>query len=365
MNTFKALGVDNLLVEKLTARYITEPTPIQTQTIPLLLENNDIMAEAETGTGKTLAFLLPIMQRIKLEKGIQALIVAPTRELAIQITEEVEKLNDAYKVLSIFGGKDIQGQLKKLNKNVHIVVATPGRLLDHISRETIDLKQVKHFVLDEVDQLLDMGFRDDIIKIKNSCGKDMQIVGYSATISATVKKLSYKLMKDPVFVSSKAAEIPYDQIDQHVIITRPRKKLEDLQRVLDDENPFMAIIFCRTRRRVDNLEVSLHQAGYNCMKLHGGMPQAKRQQAIKAFKSIKIQYLIATEVASRGLDISGVTHVFNYDIPETVESYIHRIGRTGRSKDSGKTFLFVNEEEIPTLELFEKTLNFKIQRSDI
>lgn len=365
MNTFEIIGVDPLLVEKLTSRYITVPTPIQEKSIPLLLDNKDIMAEAETGTGKTLAFLLPIMQNIDLSGPIQALIIAPTRELAIQITEEVEKLNDDYKVLSVFGGQDIQNQLKKLNKNVHIVVATPGRLLDHISRETINLNHVKHFVLDEVDQLLDMGFRDDILKIQRVCNHTMQVAGYSATISPSVKKLSYKLMKDPVFISAKEADIPYDQIDQHVVITKPRQKLEDLKNVLDEENPFMAIIFCRTRRRVDNLEESLHQAGYNCMKLHGGMQQSKRQKAIKAFKSIKIQYLIATEVASRGLDISGVTHVFNFDIPETVESYIHRIGRTGRSKDSGKTFLFVNEEEIPTLETFEKSLKFKIKRSGL
>ena len=361
--TFHELGINNDLVAALEASYIVEPTPVQARTIPLLLEGNDVIAEAETGTGKTLAFLLPILQNMKPSSGIQSLILAPTRELAIQITDEVEKLKTDYKVLSIFGGRDIQSQLKKLNKEIDIVVATPGRLIDHIKRKTIDLKKLNFFVLDEVDQLLDMGFRDDIITIKSACSKSMQIIGYSATISASVKKLSYKITESPVFVSAKEADIPLDQIEQYVVITRPRKKLEDLETVLSQENAFMGIIFCRTRRRVDNLEMALHQAGYNVTKLHGGMPQSKRQKAIKAFKSLKIQYLIATEVASRGLDITGITHVFNYDIPETVESYIHRIGRTGRSKDKGKTFLFVNEEEQDMLKIIEDKLQLQMKRT--
>ena len=361
--TFHELGINNDLVAALEASYIVEPTPVQARTIPLLLEGSDVIAEAETGTGKTLAFLLPILQNMKPSSGIQSLILAPTRELAIQITDEVEKLKTDYKVLSIFGGRDIQSQLKKLNKEIDIVVATPGRLIDHIKRKTIDLKKLNFFVLDEVDQLLDMGFRDDIITIKSACSKSMQIIGYSATISASVKKLSYKITESPVFVSAKEADIPLDQIEQHVVITRPRKKLEDLESVLTQENAFMGIIFCRTRRRVDNLEMALHQAGYNVTKLHGGMPQSKRQKAIKGFKSLKIQYLVATEVASRGLDITGITHVFNYDIPETVESYIHRIGRTGRSKDKGKTFLFVNEEEQDMLKIIEDKLQLQMKRT--
>ncbi|MCH4886849.1 DEAD/DEAH box helicase [Acidaminobacter sp. JC074] len=360
--TFQELGIKGHLIDALKANYIVEPTPVQARTIPLLLEDNHVIAEAETGTGKTLAFLLPILQKMTPSSDIQALILAPTRELAIQITEEINKLATEYKVLSIFGGKDIQGQLKKLNKEVDIVVATPGRLIDHIKRKTINLKKLRFFVLDEVDQLLDMGFRDDIITIQSVCSKSMQVIGYSATISASVKKLSYRITESPVFVSAKEADIPLDQIEQHVVITRPRKKLEDLESVLTSENAFMGIIFCRTRRRVDNLEEALHQAGYNVAKLHGGMPQSKRQKAIKGFKALKIQYLVATEVASRGLDVTGITHVFNYDIPETVESYIHRIGRTGRSKDKGKTFLFVNEEEQDMLKTIEETLKLEIPR---
>lgn len=363
--TFQELNINDSLCETLKKNYITTPTPVQVASIPLLLEKKDVIAEAETGTGKTLAFLLPIIQNMTKSSHIQALILAPTRELAIQITEEIEKLQTEYKTLSIFGGKDIQSQLKKLNKEVHIVVATPGRLLDHIKRKTIDLSKVDFFVLDEIDQLLDMGFRDDIITIHKVCNKNMQNIGFSATVSASVKKLSYRLTNDPCFVSAKLSDIPMNQIEQYAVITTPRRKIDKLKVIMDNENPFMGIIFCRTRRRVDNLEAALHQLGCNVMKLHGGMPQSKRQKAIKAFKSLKVQYLVATEVASRGLDITGVTHVFNYDIPETVESYIHRIGRTGRSNDTGKTFLFVNEDEVKDLEAFEKELQFKITRSEV
>lgn len=363
--TFQELKINDTLCDALKTHYITVPTPIQQLAIPYILQGKNTIAEAETGTGKTLAFILPILQRMTIKDSLQTLILAPTRELAIQITEEIEKLQTPFKTLSVFGGKDIQNQLKKLGRTHHIVVATPGRLIDHIKRKTIDLKQLNFFVLDEIDQLLDMGFREDIVMIHKACSKNMQLIGFSATISASVKKLSYKLTTSPEFISAKQAEIPTDQIKQYAIITTPRHKINKLTHLMDNEHPFMGIIFCRTRRRVDNLETSLHQMGYNVMKLHGGMPQSKRQKAIKAFKSLKIQYLVATEVASRGLDISGVTHVFNYDIPETVESYIHRIGRTGRSNDTGQTYLLVNEEERPILENIEKTLSITIERREI
>lgn len=359
MTTFKELNIHDTLIERLSERYITEPTPIQILSIPYLLQGKNIMAEAETGTGKTLAFLLPIFQNIDLAANIQALILAPTRELAIQITQEAERLNDAVNVLSVFGGKDLQGQMKKLNKKVHVVVATPGRLIDHIKRKTISLNTLKYFVLDEVDQLLDMGFRDDINFIEKETNRNKQVIGYSATISTSVKKLAYRIMENPEFLSVKKEAVP-DAIDQYIVHTTPRNKINDLKKLFDEENPFMAIIFCRTRRRVDELEAKIHQSGYNVMKLHGGMPQSKRQQAIKAFKGLKIQYLIATEVAARGLDITGVTHVFNYDMPETVESYIHRVGRTGRN-DTGKTYLFANEEDEKMIKDIESKLQYKIK----
>lgn len=360
--SFQTLGVNDFFITQLKNQYINEPTAIQKVAIPALLSGQSVIAESETGTGKTLAFVLPVLQQMDLKAGLQTLIIAPTRELAIQITEAIEKLETEFKVLSIFGGRDIQSQMKKLNKDVHIVVATPGRLLDHIKRQTINFKQLRHFILDEVDQLLDMGFRDDIFTILKTCPKKMQMIGFSATVNPAVKKLAYRLIDSPQFISAKMAETPVDQIKQYAIITKPRNKQADFIELTQNIQPFMAIVFCRTRRRVDQLEMALHQQGFNCTKLHGGMPQSKRQKAIKAFKSLSIQYLIATEVASRGLDISGVTHVFNYDIPENSESYIHRIGRTGRAKEDGVTYVFVNEDEVNQLQVIEKDIQCEIEK---
>lgn len=355
---FKHLNITDQLIQSLKNMYITSPTPVQAKSIPAIFEGYDIMAEAETGTGKTLAFLLPIMQNLKGDHT-QALILSPTRELAIQIADEARKLDDNIRVLSVFGGQDIGSQLKKLNRGIQVIVATPGRLMDHIKRDHLDLSKLNYLVLDEVDQLLDMGFRDDLYFINSQCNQDKQVIGFSATIAPSVKKLAYKIMDNPHFISVKERAIPKD-IKQYIIETNPRQKLNDLSLLFDRFNPFMAIVFCRTRRRVDELEVKLHQKNYNVMKLHGGMPQSKRQKSIKAFKALKVQYLVATEVAARGLDITGVTHVFNYDMPETVESYIHRIGRTGRN-DSGETYLFKNPEDQTMLEAIENQLGYSIK----
>jgi ATP-dependent RNA helicase DeaD len=219
-------------------------------------------------------------------------------------------------------------------------------------------------VLDEVDQLLDMGFRDDITYITKHSNNCRQTIGFSATIGKNIKKLSYAIMENPEFISAKSSEIPDHQIDQNVIFTKPREKFDDLQHFLNEANPFLAIIFCRTRKRVDTLDLKLAQAGFNCAKLHGGMPQSKRQKSMKAFKALKIQYLICTEVAARGIDVTGVTHVINYDMPETHESYIHRVGRTGRVNATGKTYLFVNEDEKETFESLKTELNLNIKPSD-
>lgn len=354
---FNNLNIKESLIESLREMYITIPSPIQEKSIPYIFDGYDIMAEAETGSGKTLAFLLPIVQNIKVDH-IQALILSPTRELAIQIADEAKKLDNSLQVLCVFGGQDIGSQLKKLKKNIQIIVATPGRLIDHIKRENLDLSHLDYLVLDEVDQLLDMGFRDDLYFINSKCTSKKQVIGYSATIPASVKKLAYKIMDKPEFISVKSRPVPKD-IKQYLIETTPRNKLQDLTHLFDEFNPFMAIVFCRTRRRVDELEAKLHQKNYNVLKLHGGMPQNKRQKSIKAFKALKIQYLIATEVAARGLDITGVTHVFNYDMPETVESYIHRIGRTGRN-ESGITYLFMNPEDQQMMTAIEQSLGYKL-----
>ncbi|MDD6796101.1 MAG: DEAD/DEAH box helicase [Clostridiaceae bacterium] len=357
--TFKDLGIDNKLVDILKGIGIVNPTPIQEETIELIRGKNDVIAEAETGTGKTLAFLLPIFQNIdEKSKNTQAIILTPTRELAIQIYERASILQEAkdINILAVFGGKDIGSQLKKLNrKPIHLIIATPGRLLDHLKRKTIDLSKIQTFVLDEADQMLFMGFKNEVEEIKKHCSKKHQMLCFSATMDSKVKKLAYRFMDNPSVVSVKK-EMTLENIKQEVVHTTDRWKCDALKKVLEADNPFLAVIFCRTKRRADELEVKLSSAKFNCAKIHSDIPQNKRERIIKDFRNAKTQYLIATDVASRGLDINGVTHIYNYDIPETVETYIHRIGRTGRKGEEGYTCLFIDPKNERMLREIEETI---------
>lgn len=365
MINFKELGISNDLIQNLKTQGINTPTPIQEESIRLIKNGNDIIAEAQTGTGKTLAFLLPMFENMSPNTDtIQGLIVTPTRELAIQITEEAMKLKKSkdLNILSAYGGKDIGSQLNKLKGNIHLIIATPGRLLDHLERNTIDLKNLKTLVLDEADQMLLMGFKNEVEKIIKHSSTKHQTLCFSATMNSDVKKLAYRYMKDPKQVIIQKQEVTLKNIKQVVIETTDRKKLDALCKVLDETNPFMAIIFCRTKRRVDKLEVDLYQRGYNCKKLHGDLTQSKREKVMKDFKNTDIQYLIATDVAARGLDITGVSHIYNYDIPENTESYIHRIGRTGRAGEKGWAYLFIDPKDKDTLNLIEKGIKSKITR---
>lgn len=365
---FKELGLNEDIIKILKKSGITEPTPIQEESISFIKEGKDVIAEAATGTGKTLAFLLPIFQNISPNiNTVQGLIVTPTRELAIQITEESTKLKEAkdINVLAAYGGKDIGAQLKKLKGNIHLIIATPGRLLDHLNRKTIDLSKLKTLVLDEADQMLLMGFKNEVEAIIEETSKKRQTLCFSATMNSQVKKLAYRYMNDPVTVTIKKEEVTLNNIKQHVVETTDRRKQDALCSVLDEDNPFMAIIFCRTKRRADNLEVALHQRGYNCEKLHSDVVQAKRERIMKSFRNADIQYLIATDVAARGLDVSGVGHIYNYDIPESVEAYIHRIGRTGRAGENGYTCLFIDPKDERALEEIEKRISFKIPRRQL
>jgi superfamily II DNA/RNA helicase len=365
---FKELGLNNDLINTLKNIGISTPTPIQEQSIPLINNGNDLIAEAATGTGKTLAFLLPLFNKINSNsKETQALILTPTRELAIQITAEANKLKEAnnINILATYGGQDIGTQLKKLNNNIHLIIATPGRLLDHLERKTIDLSKLKTFILDEADQMLFMGFKNEVEKIMKVMPKKYQMLCFSATMDSAVKKLAYRYMTDPSIVSVKKEEVTLSAIKQDVVETSDRNKRDALCKVLDEDNPFMAIIFCRTKRRVDELEVVLHTRKYNCVKLHSDIPQNKRERIMKSFRNADIQYLIATDVAARGLDISGITHIYNYDIPENVETYIHRIGRTGRAGESGYTCMFIDPKNMKALENIETTIGFKIPRRNV
>lgn len=362
---FKALGIHEDTLKVLKQSGITTPTPIQAQSIPLITEGKDVIAEAQTGTGKTLAFLLPIFENISpTATTVQALILSPTRELAIQITEEAMKLARIkdINVLALYGGKDTSTQLKKLKKSIQIVIATPGRLLDHIGRQTIDLSKVKTFVLDEADQMLLMGFKNEVDTILKVLPRKRQTLCFSATMDSGVKKLAYAYTKEPHVITVKNPTITLTSIKQEVVETTDRHKQDALCQVLDEDRPFMAIIFCRTKRRVDILQDALRARGYDSVKLHSDIIQSKRERIMKSFRNADIQYLVATDVAARGLDVTGVTHIYNYDIPETAESYIHRIGRTGRAGEEGYTCLFMDQKNKKTLEEIEAAIKMKLPR---
>ena len=362
---FKELGISDNIIEILKNSGITEPTPIQEQCIEIVKKGKDVIAEAQTGTGKTLAFLLPIFENTSIEsEDVQSLIITPTRELAIQITDVANKLKKAkdINILAAYGGKDIDSQIRKLKGGIHMIIATPGRLLDHINRETVNLSKLKTLVLDEADQMLLMGFKNEVEDIIKVTSKTHQTLCFSATIDSQVKKLAYKYMNNPVSISVEKESVTLDSIKQHVVETTDRRKQEALFSVLDKDRPYMAIIFCRTKVRVDTLEEAMHNKGYNCEKLHSDILQTKRERIMKSFRKGDIQYLIATDVAARGLDISGVGHIYNYDIPENPESYIHRIGRTGRAGESGYTCLFVAPKDMEILTEIENAIGFKIER---
>lgn len=362
---FKELGISEDILKILKKNGIVNPTEVQSKCISSIKNGRDVIAQSQTGTGKTLAFLLPIFENISPDiNAVQALIITPTRELAIQITEEAKKINAAknINILAAYGGKDIGSQINKLKNSVHLIIATPGRLLDHIERKTIDLSKLKVFVLDEVDQMLLMGFKKEVETIIKEIPKKHQTLCFSATINQEVKRLAYNIMSDPITVTVQTKDVTLDNIKQFVVETTDRKKQDALCKVLDEDNPFMAIIFCRTKRRVDELDTVLHQRGYDCKEIHSDITQSKRERIMKTFRNGDFQYLIATDVAARGLDIGGVSNVYNYDIPEDAEEYIHRIGRTGRAGEEGYTCMFVDPKDSNTLREIEKAIKYKIPR---
>ncbi len=367
MGNFEKFNFNKRLIDNLKKQGIKEPTPVQSLTFDTILAGNDIIAEAQTGTGKTLAFLLPIFENLKTNsKHIQGLVLSPTRELALQITEEAKKLAEGsdVKILAVYGGQDIGSQLKKLNKNIDIIIATPGRLIDHMSRENIDLSHLSTFVIDEADQMFHYGFKNEIEMILKKTNKNRQLLCFSATLDSKIKKLAYRYMNNPSEVIVKKETMTLETIRQKVVKTSDRWKMEALMAELDKASPFLAIIFCRTKRRADKLEYEMSVKKYNCAKLHSDIPQSQRQRVMKAFRNADIQYLIATDVASRGLDVTGVTHIYNYDIPETVETYIHRIGRTGRMGDTGIAVTFVTPKDEELLKEIEFEIDMEIESED-
>ncbi|OHR73214.1 DEAD/DEAH box helicase [Bacillus sp. HMSC76G11] len=367
--TFSALGISDRLTKALKHQGISNPTQIQEKAIPAVLEGADIIAKAQTGTGKTLAFVLPILEKIDTEqKAVQALIVTPTRELAIQITAEIKKITDRLNetgVLAIYGGQDVDRQIKKLGRGIHIAVGTPGRILDHIRRETINLSEVSTLVLDEADQMLQAGFQKDIEEIIAQTFDSRQTLLFSATITNKVRDLSKQYMTNPKDITVKEKQITVEKITQLVVETNDRAKQAALFRFLDEQRPFLAIIFCRTKIRAGRLFDAMKARKYAAEELHGDLSQAKREKVMKLFREAKIQYLIATDVAARGLDVEGVTHVYNYDMPLDAETYIHRIGRTGRAGDEGVAVTFAAPKDMDDLHTIEKGIALKLPRQKI
>ncbi|WP_404799156.1 DEAD/DEAH box helicase [Bacillus aerolatus] len=369
LNEFTDLGISTAWTSKLTEKHIESPTPVQQEAIPLLLNGDDVIAQAKTGTGKTFAFLLPLLEKINTEKNdIQGLIVTPTRELALQITEELRGLlsdESGVHVLAAYGGQDVDQQIRRLNEHVHIVVATPGRLLDHIRRGTVDLTDVSMLVLDEADQMLHIGFLDEVEAIIRETPFTRQTALFSATMPKEVRQLAKRYMRNPRSVHVRSKEVTVEQTKQFVVETTDRRKQQALCEVIDEVQPFLGIIFCRTKRRVSKLCDELKAKGYNIDELHGDLSQAKRERVMKRFRDAELHLLAATDVAARGLDVEGVTHVFNYDIPQDMESYIHRIGRTGRAGEEGEAYTFAALKDKDFLRLIESGLGRTLERKEV
>lgn len=363
---FSSLGIREEILKPLKDEGILAPTPVQERTIPAALGGKDIIAQAQTGTGKTFAFVLPIVEKINPEQNnVQALILAPTRELALQITTEAKKVAKSrnVNVIAIYGGQDVEKQIHKLKGGMHIVVATPGRLLDHLRRGTVNLNDVSIFVLDEADQMLTMGFLEEVEYIIKKTPPRRQMMLYSATIPKGIRALTNKYMKSPVEIRIESDRVTLDEIKQIVVETTDRHKQEALVQAIKKYNPFLSIAFCRTKRRAKALNEALIEKGFLSDELHGDMTQAKREKVMKAFRDAKLQILVATDVAARGIDVEGITHVFNYDIPTDVESYIHRIGRTGRAGEEGMAITFAAPKDRDFLSMIEKGTNQRIEKT--
>ncbi|WP_343206560.1 DEAD/DEAH box helicase [Bacillus sp. B15-48] len=365
MTLFEELGISPATLKSLKNMGFEEATPIQVETIPMSLQNKDLIGQAQTGTGKTAAFGIPLIDKIEIEnRVIQGMIIAPTRELAVQVSEELYKIGAGKRVsvLAIYGGQDINRQIRALKKGPHIIVGTPGRLLDHINRKTIRLDQVHTVILDEADEMLNMGFIEDIESILSQIPEERQTLLFSATMPTPIRKIAERFMKNPEVIRVKAREMTVPSIEQFYIEVQEKSKFDVLTRLLDIQSPELAIVFGRTKRRVDELADALNLRGYTAEGIHGDLSQAKRMSVLRKFKEGSIDVLVATDVAARGLDISGVTHVYNFDIPQDPESYVHRIGRTGRAGKHGMALTFVTAREKSYLSVVERTTKKRMER---
>lgn len=367
--TFENYKLSDEILKSLGKLGYKNPSEVQKQVIPLILKDKDIIVKSETGSGKTAAFSIPVCEKLELEeKDPQVLVLTPTRELALQIKEEISNIA-LYKRLrctAIFGKQPMSLQKRELKQRVHLVVGTPGRTLDHIERENLNLKKIKYFILDEADEMLNMGFIEDIETIMASTPEKKQTMLFSATMPTPIKKLALNYMKKDVeHIAILKKSLTVDKIAQHYFAVKNKDKLEAICRIIDSEEPESAIIFCRTKRGVDELVEAMQSKGYNVEGMHGDMSQNQRINTLKKFKKATLNFLVATDVAARGIDVENISHVINYDIPQDAESYVHRIGRTGRADKEGTAYSLVTPREVSSIRQIERIIKSKITKKEL
>ena len=365
---FKIFGLSDPLVRGILATGYTAPTDIQTRAIPAALGGSDVLGCAQTGTGKTAAFVLPMLDRLSHERSgrkrtVRSLILTPTRELAVQIERSIlgyGRFTDL-KALAVYGGVSINNQISALHRGVDIVVATPGRLLDHIQRKTINLSGVEVLVLDEADRMLDMGFVIDVRRIVGGLPKKRQTLLFSATISPEVQTLAADMLKSPKVIQVGRPRNPIETITQHIYAVEKTLKMDLLVHMIKDWRMFSVLVFSRTKHGADKINRQLKRAGVVAVSIHSGRTQSQRQQALDGFRSGKYQVLVATDIAARGIDVEGISHVINYDVPTHAEDYVHRIGRTGRAEATGDAITFVSSDEEKYLREVGKFIGRKLE----
>lgn len=363
--TFQEFNFKKNLQKSIDDAGFTEPSPIQQDAIPVILSGKDIVGQAHTGTGKTAAFGLPVLNMMKCNKEVEAVVIVPTRELAMQVSDEIFKFgkNLGINTATVYGGQSYSRQLKHIS-NASVLIATPGRFLDLLRDKKITINP-SYVILDEADEMLDMGFLDDIKEIFTFMPEDRQTLLFSATMPNAIRQLAKTILKEPEFVTITKSEVTNSKIKQSYYVVDEYERDAALVRLYDFKNPEKSIIFCRTKKEVDRLSTFLVSLGYSAKGLHGDMEQRQREEVITAFKKGKLEILIATDVAARGLDVNDVTHVFNYHMPFDSESYVHRIGRTGRAGKEGAAISIVSPHEFKMIQKIEKTTGGKLEAKTV
>lgn len=372
---FDNLGLSPTTLEAVRRAGYSQPTPVQAGLIPRAIAGVDVLGQARTGTGKTASFVLPILERLTAapgrDKGVRAIVLVPTRELAVQVRDEFEKLaaGSHLRCVAVYGGKPIKSQIDKLAKHPEVVVGTPGRVLDHMSRGTLMLGTLEIVTLDEADRMLDIGFRPDIEKILRRCPQSRQTLLLSATVPPPVAKLATRYMHEPEILDFSTNEIAVETIEQFYFTVAPTRKFSLLEKLLEREEPRQAIVFCRTKRGTDKIHERLQRrrkvAADDVACIHGDLAQSVRDRVMRQFREGLVRVLVATDVVGRGIDVSGVSHIVNYDIPEFCDDYVHRVGRTGRMGREGVAYTFVTPEEGPQLTRIEMRIDKLLERIEI